>query len=188
VQDVQFFDPEYGVDDNLNEKVAQQNLYQLDKLESVAQLPGKKFVYAHLMVTHVPFVFTPTGDMRADTTESKAAYGDQIQYINTRILPIIKNVLAQSKTPPIIIVQGDHGYGLNGDRREDAFKILNAYYLPNGGTEKLYDSITPVNTFRLIFNTYFGQNNAFLDDQSIWINPGFLPAGDEIIPKTCMAQ
>jgi hypothetical protein len=185
---VQYFDPEYGADNNIDDKVAQQNLYQLDKLESVATLPGKKFVYAHLMVTHVPFVFTATGEQRTDTTESKAAYGDEIQFVSTRILPIIKNILAQSKTPPIIIVQGDHGYGLNGDRREDAFKILNAYYLPNGGAQKIYDSITPVNTFRLLLDTYFGQNYPLLNDQSIWINPGFLPAGDEIVPKTCMQK
>jgi len=42
--------------------------------------------------------------------------------------------------------------------------ILNAFYLPSGGDEFLYDSITPVNSFRLIFNFYFDTNYELLED------------------------
>lgn len=44
--------------------------------------------------------------------------------------------------------------------------IFNAYYLPRGGNELLYNSITPVNIFRLIFNFYFSMNYKLLKDQS----------------------
>lgn len=42
--------------------------------------------------------------------------------------------------------------------------ILNAYYLPYGGDKTLYDSITPVNTFKIIFNTYFNTNLELVKD------------------------
>ena len=36
--------------------------------------------------------------------------------------------------------------------------------LPGGGAEILYPSITPVNTFRVIFNRYLGTDLDMLDD------------------------
>ena len=44
--------------------------------------------------------------------------------------------------------------------------ILNAYYLPDVGQSVLYPSITPVNTFRVIFNLYFNTNYELLPDKS----------------------
>ena len=43
--------------------------------------------------------------------------------------------------------------------------ILNAYYLPGKGTDGLYPSITPVNSFRLIFNAYFEGKYEMLEDR-----------------------
>jgi hypothetical protein len=43
---------------------------------------------------------------------------------------------------------------------------LNAYHLPDSGASDLYKEITPVNTFRLIFNLYFEAALPLLDDQS----------------------
>jgi hypothetical protein len=176
-----------------------QNLYQLYKLESVAQVTGKKFLYAHLMVTHTPYVFTTTGKMReviepeepssAQTNEEKHAvykvpYKDQIIYLNSRILKIVKNILTQSKIPPIIILQSDHGNILSGQKDDRQFEILNAYYLPQNAQEKVYPNITPVNTFRLIFSTFFNQDYPLLPDQSIQIGKAF-PGGMRILPQTC---
>jgi hypothetical protein len=46
-------------------------------------------------------------------------------------------------------------------------KILNAYYFP-GGNDDLYPTITPVNTFRLIFNKYFDQDYPLLEDKALY--------------------
>lgn len=43
--------------------------------------------------------------------------------------------------------------------------ILNALYLP-GVAAPLYDSITPVNTFRVVLDAYFGQHLPLLTDVS----------------------
>ena len=108
---------------------------------------------------------------------------------------MVDKIIKNSKPEPIIVLQGDHGFAfgilaakepeLLGDlifkpgQKEEliipngnySFPNLNAYYLPDGGDTLLYDSISPVNTFRLILNYYFGQNFTFLDDISYVINP-----------------
>jgi len=76
------------------------------------------------------------------------------------LLNILPGLIANSKVHPIIIIQGDHGTKL------DHFPILNAYYLPGAGKEKLYPTISPVNSFRLIFDTYFGAHYDLLPDVS----------------------
>ena len=47
---------------------------------------------------------------------------------------------------------------------DQVFGILNAYHLP-GGADELYDSISPVNSFRIIFNTYFDAKLPLLQDK-----------------------
>ena len=44
--------------------------------------------------------------------------------------------------------------------------ILNAYYFPDADKSVLYPSITPVNTFRLLFNIYFDGNLELLPDKN----------------------
>jgi hypothetical protein len=46
------------------------------------------------------------------------------------------------------------------------FPILNAYYFPGIGKEKLYTTITPVNSFRLLLNLYFDAQLPLLPDDS----------------------
>ena len=79
------------------------------------------------------------------------------------MLEAVDTLLAESETPPIIIFQGDHGPWLQP--REKRMWIFNAYYLPENN-DKLYSKITPVNTFRLVFNTYFGGKYDMLEDVS----------------------
>ena len=87
----------------------------------------------------------------------------------------MEKILSKSQIPPIIIIQGDHGTALNTNLdnvSEDQFHIrmdiLNAYYLPDGGDKVLYQLITPVNSFRKIFNFYFGTNYETLEDISYY--------------------
>jgi hypothetical protein len=121
----------------------------------------------------------------ADSDYYRKAYGEQVDYLNVKVRQIVDRILAHSKRPPIIILQGDHGPGSrlvfgreNGsttwvDLRE-RMSILNAYDLPAGGEKVLYPSITPVNTFRSILSYYFGAKYSRLPDQSFfssWMTP-----------------
>jgi hypothetical protein len=47
-------------------------------------------------------------------------------------------------------------------------EILNAYYLPGVDPNLLYNTISPVNTFRIIFNQYFGAHYDLLPDTSYY--------------------
>jgi hypothetical protein len=90
--------------------------------------------------------------------------------------------LTKSKNSPVIVIQSDEGpftkewsrsAGGPEDLREISdeglkthIRILNTYYTPEIALDKLYPSITPVNTFRLIFNTYLGADLEMLPDRS----------------------
>jgi hypothetical protein len=137
--------------------------FVLDQLGTIPSLvPGRKFVFAHLVAPHAPYVFKPDGQY-SDVGSPSIGYPDEIAYLNTRMIQIVKTILQQSKTPPVIIIQGDHGWD---DKNRMA--NLNAYYLPNGGSQRIYPTITPVNSFRIIFDQYFGGNYNLLEDRSYY--------------------
>jgi hypothetical protein len=137
-------------------------LFTLDTLPSIPDLPGKKLVFVHMVIPHWPHVFGPNGEPVHEHTDSVTGYRNQVLFINKQIIPVLKAIIANSKTPPIIIVQGDHGSVIESPLRR--MSILNAYYLPYNGTQNLYQSISPVNSFRVILNTYFGGKYELLRD------------------------
>ena len=56
----------------------------------------------------------------------------------------------------------------------ERMSILNAYYFPGGRYEKLYEGISPVNSFRVVLNTFFGARLELLPDKSFfstWSDP-----------------
>ena len=156
----------------------EQILYVLSLLEEMPLIDGPKFVMAHIIAPHGPFVFGPHGEFvtqtetftlkedvfRTDRRDFLTGYHDELLYLNSRIERLVEEIKANSKTPPIIIIQGDHGphRGMTSDRAR--MSILNAYYLPDGGNELLYPSISPINTFRVVFNHYFGAQLEILED------------------------
>ena len=161
-----------------NYRQYQQNVYLLDVLRNMPAVPGPKFVYAHLFTTHQPFVFTPTGAFRGIGTEDNKAYRNQVLYANTIMPAIIKDILENSAVPPIIVIQGDHSYS----EKEERVKIFNAYYLPDGGSKIVYPEITPVNSFRAIFNRYFGGDYELLEDITyMFADNIFTPVGASCI-------
>lgn len=141
-------------------------LFVLDSLEKIPSISGPKFVFAHIVSPHPPYVFGPNGEVVEHVEDRMEGYRDQIIYLNSRLIPVLKNIIMNSEIPPIIVIQGDHG-AIN-TVKEERMAILNAYYLPNGGNSRLYEHITPVNTFRIIFNHYFMTDLDILDDISYY--------------------
>ncbi len=162
-------------------------LYELDQLGKLGESDGPKFVFAHIIAPHPPFVFDRNGNpiqpnreyyigdathFEGTVQEYIEGYHDQLAYLNTQVEKMVGEILDTSATPPIIIIQGDHGPGalLDYESPKDScikerVSILNAYYLPEG-TERLYPTISPVNSFRVIFNAYFGANFPMLEDRT----------------------
>ncbi|MBW1933532.1 MAG: hypothetical protein JRI56_11115, partial [Deltaproteobacteria bacterium] len=65
-------------------------------------------------------------------------------------------------------LQSDHGIRPHHHNIEvgvnEWHKILNAMYLPGMDYSEISPAISPVNTFRLIFNHYFGADYPLLED------------------------
>ncbi len=171
--------------------------YTLDELPKVASsIPGPKFVYAHIMSPHTPYIFLPDGSLNTDSrfynTETGTpsnpelqaeGYINSIKFLNSRMTTILNEIIQNSKVPPIIILQGDHGYVLE----ERRFNNLMAFHFPNGGNAVLYPTITPINTFRLVSNVYFGTDLPLRNDVSNDADVGrpYIQKRVPPFPETC---
>jgi succinate dehydrogenase hydrophobic anchor subunit len=162
----------------------------LNTLSAVPEIPGPKFVFAHIIAPHPPFVLDETGaplhpnypyvtgdgaSFVSDKEAYKKGYIGQVKYLNGRVLAVVDDILKKSESPPVIVIQGDHGPGLllmNGDSPDNCLweraSILNVYYFPENKTSALYPSISPINSFRTIFNTYFGTSFDPLPDKTYY--------------------
>jgi hypothetical protein len=167
----------------------------LGSMEKLAQMPGPKFVFIHLLQPHPLFVFGPDGSptnpapfMDANGIYSQeyyySGYRNQVEYISSQLETAVSTLLTDSFRPPIIIIQGDHGPWLQTG--SDQFKILNAYYLP-GHNNLLYATISPVNTFRLIFDTYLGADYPLLKDIS-YDSPVPYVFDFSVVPNPCSGE
>lgn len=152
--------------DARDEAHRQQILFTLSELEKMPAIPGPKFVFAHLVIPHWPHVFGPNGERVHEHPDSVTGYHDQVLFINKQITPILNKIITESKSPPVIIIQGDHGSVIESPERR--MTILNAYYLPYGGDQALYEQISPVNSFRVILDHYFGDDLPLLNDSSYY--------------------
>ncbi len=162
-------------------------LNSFDHLVRTTQMETPIFVFAHIVCPHGPYVFDEEGNMadNIDTPlsltpqgreeEHRKRYVAQVKFVSKKAIEVVDSILTNSSTPPIIILQSDHGIrsdihkhpgNSTDDDYKQAFAILNAYYLPGSDYSMLYESITPVNTFRMVFNRYFGTNYELLEDQS----------------------
>jgi len=137
---------------------------QFDGLMNAAAIPGPKFVFVHLVAMHSPFVINPRGDFDIydeNTLEGiDSGYLAALEYTNTRLKSIVNKILSQPGPKPIIILLGDHG------SKETRLQIMNALYLPGNGAAGFYPNISSVNTFRVIFDQYFGAKLPMLPDVS----------------------
>jgi len=153
---------------------------ELGKINEITKNPV--FVFSHFMIPHHPFIFGPNGEALNPVSlePGQTGYNDrdynyigQLEFANKKIIKSIDEILLNSKTDPIIILQSDHGSivpnsATDEERIQEKMANFNSYRLPHGGEKILYDEITPVNSFRVIFNYYFNGDYDLLDDKSYW--------------------
>ena len=160
--------------------------YLFERVQDLSDVPGPKFVFAHVLAPHPPFVFAADGSATAldrpyNLGDGREVYGvdgyargyrDSVQFLNRQLIPVVDAILAGAERPVAIILQGDHGGGMTLDWHQpermiaERFPVLNAYLLPGGGARRLYPGISPVNTFRVLYNHYFGAEYPLLPDRS----------------------
>ena len=163
----------------LGERHRQITLYQLRQLERLRHEPGRKFVLAHMLLPHPPYVFRadgsaiPEGGLPGKTDLDLTA--EQLEFTNAQIRSLVSRLLeGPPSSHPIIVIQADEGPHVcelpscpteRQDRLGVRFGILGAYYLPDADTELSPDH-SAVNTFRLVLSEYFGADLPPLPNRS----------------------
>jgi hypothetical protein len=165
--------------------------FQLRAMQRVMGDPGPKFVLAHVLLPHDPYVFDEEGRYvsPAERADEPAAqqFRRQLEYTNREIRAYVEQLLARPENErPIIIIQADEGpyperyeadqFGFDWDQAtpqelEAKFGIINAFYLPPEPDQPAdlpepYPTISSVNTFRLVLGRYFGLDLPYRPDTS----------------------
>lgn len=148
-----------------------------NETEKIPLMEEATFSFVHVIKPHIPISFDRDGNIVDEVSNVEYDFFAQLGFINHRALQMIDNILGQSSNPPIIILQGDHGSRLGtvwrGSRDMTYFEILNAYYFPDTGNQVLTSSVTPVNTFRIMFNCYFGTDYELLENRHYNMPDGY---------------
>ena len=170
-----------------------------------------RFVVAHILAPHPPFVFGPNGEALphrgtfgffdgsdymafvGTAAEYRRGWAGQAEFEGKRVLAALDRLLAGPGPKPIVVIQGDHGSKVGLDQNDlrktdlhECFPILNAYLVPEALRKDLRADITPINTFRTILRDVFGDDLPPLPDRS-WYSAyakpyGFTEVTDEIDP------
>ncbi len=160
-------------------------LCQFDEITKIKQEEEKPvFAFMHVVAPHDPYVFGPngeevnytytfgpTGTGYLDPSEEKRAYINQLTYVTKILKETVEKLLEDSDNPPIIIIQSDTGPDVSFTNTTDEVQqasrmyIFNAYYFPDEQYNLLYDGITPVNSFRAVFDSHFQTNHGLIDDR-----------------------
>jgi len=162
---------------------------QFDEIVEINQRTEEPiFVFMHVTAPHDPYVFGPDGEeVNYEYTFGEAAkvenlnnfdpakkpYLDQLIYLTKILQKTIDEILENSDTPPIIIIQSDTGPSIPSkylnltteQQNLGRMNIFNAYYFPDEKYTLLNDYVTPVNSFRIVFDSQFKTNYGLLDDR-----------------------
>jgi hypothetical protein len=153
-------------------------LSSLEGLAGMADRPGPKFVFAHIVAPHRPYVLKPeegsTAAQQALPVEIQpphvdgyiAGYRNQVLYLNDRMLPILQRIIVESDVPPVIVLLGDHG--ADEAPPDERMAILHAIYVPGMDPAEASGERSPVNAFRLVLRTVFGFDLSDLPDASFY--------------------
>lgn len=136
-----------------------------------------RFIYAHLTMPHYPYYFDRNGKpypVEMLTEENKyrrKEFTEYLQWCNKQYLRIVDHILANSKTPPIILLMGDHGFRHFKEPVDTSyhFMVLNSAYFPNKNYGSFYPGMSNVNQFRILLNTQFGQKLPLLRDSTSFL-------------------
>jgi len=152
------------------------------ELAEIKNITEPTFVYAHFMMPHAPYIFSANGEpvnpARQSNLGSYANVNDYINYLkftNMKIQKLVEHLL-ETDDPPIIIIQSDHGSGFDldwenptDDMLREKMSNFQAFYLPNGHSSLMSEATTPVNIFRVLFNSHFNENHEILPDKIFWV-------------------
>ena len=176
--------------------------FTLESLGEIAAMPERTFVFAHVISPHPPFVFDSDGGsviasqafsfedasyFHGTFDEYVSQYPRQMAYLNELVLRAVDAIQQNSDHDAFILIQADHGPGSRLDWREpnsqglhERFSILSAYYFPGQDYRTLYSTITPVNSFRVLFNLLLDRGYTIQEDYQYFSPPENLLLFEEV--------
>ncbi len=184
-------------------------LRQFEALRRIARDPDERprFVFAHILAPHPPFVFehdgarrllpngpfsTGDGDKYPGTSDDyRAGYAAQVGFVVTQLKDVLSVIgRQQAGRTAAVMITGDHGPGNqlqwedpSATNMTERMSVFSAYHFPHVEPERFYPTISPVNAGRILANTYLGASLPLLPDQSAfstWSRPyDFLPIGPD---------
>jgi hypothetical protein len=168
--------------------VATNNLLSIDHLNqqllALAMEASKKrsdlprFIYAHLFMPHFPFLYDslmrrrPLSDVMNADEDSLSYYLQYLPYTNAHLKELISTIKKNTGGKAVIIFMSDHGLRYMGKDKKvyrSLYNNQNAVYYPDGDYRLLYDSISAVNQFRVVFNKLFRQDLPLLKDSVLFL-------------------
>jgi hypothetical protein len=170
-------------DDDFRYRHREEALFTFRQLHRLADEPGRKFVFAHILLPHPPYGFDADGGVVRKATEKEAIadgreselFAEQLAFTNARMLEVVEALLDRPPDEqPIIVITGDEGPFICGDidcvdRTPETYGIrfgaLRAYYLPDLDYQVPPDD-SGVNIFRMLFREYFGADLPDLPNRS----------------------
>ena len=147
-------------------------------LDEIADDPGPKYIFAHILLPHPPYVFLEDGTF----APARADQASQLAHTNDMLQRFLEPLLALPEDErPIVILQADEGPYPRRLAREQRdfewaeatdeelltkFGILNAWLLPGPeGEAPLPADMTAVNTYPELFRRAFGADIADQPDR-----------------------
>ena len=159
--------------------------------EVIPKIDGPKFVWVHILCPHEPWVNAHDGSFMSDFAaarkffdrsrplhaDTKENYVEQVRWTNKQLEKLVNKLLeGPEASRPVVVIQADEG-PYSGLVPENATRVslkklkqkmfvMSAIYLPGVRNPPLYPMFSNVNTFRMIFNLYFGTHYSLLPDRS----------------------
>ena len=159
---------------------------QLEEIKAIGERERPTYVFAHILLPHGPYNFTAEGDClthpQSRARGSREGYIDQTVFASRIIEELVSHLQAEGRDPPVILIHADEGpfpegresgvpwQELTDEQLRIKTAILNAYYLPEGQYEQLSQEISPVNSFRVLFNALFEGGFELLPDRT-YVSP-----------------
>jgi hypothetical protein len=158
------------------------HLQNFETLAALAREPGPKFVFAHFVPPHHPYLFDREGRVLRNANlsnqfefqkrlwEDHGAYVDQLVFVSRKVEQAIDRIIADSRHPPVILLVSDHGPNLRrGLDTAEHYRVrlanLAAIRWPGAPADLVPEDVSSVNLFRIVLDQAFGGGFARLPDR-----------------------
>lgn len=161
--------------------------FQLGHIAAAKTTSAPLFTFCHICCPHSPYVYDRRGPLPRRVPDEEAGsrhYVGQLQYLNGRVLELLDAIDRASGPEAVVVLQADHGsddLGLppssdperlppHPTERQlfERMSIFAAYRCPAEVRARLYPTMTPVNSFRLLLGGLFGDDYPLLADRSLY--------------------